>query len=221
MGNFRYKFENRYAETSGYDTFQADKEELDNFFESKIKDAIGDSKHLGTDNTKQTMYNLCYDCNVPLWNELYARVVNIAENCDVKLNWDEIKHVIRFTFLWFPPFGDLQPHTAVNFRCLSAFNIPLRGKTVIDFYDDSTEKPGDRIETHEYFNPSFLNVNRFHGVRNQQPTERMILKTHLMTVPWEKAIQSVEGDETVNMFDFTVPWQQKKVYGSSYQKKFD
>ena len=39
----------------------------------------------------------------------------------------------------------------------------------------------------------------------------MILKTHLMIVPWEKAIQSVEGDAQVNLWDFTVPWQKAHV----------
>ena len=160
---------------------------------------------------------MCYDCNIPLWNELYARVTNIAIKSDVKLNWDEIKHVIRFTFIWFPPGGLLPPHTAVNFRALSAFNIPLRGKTVIDFYDTQDNKPSDKIESHEYFNPSFLNVNRFHGVVNATENERMILKTHLMTVPWEKAIESVESDGTVNMWDFTVPWQKRVV--ENYSKK--
>ena len=217
MGNFRYKFEDRYAETQGYDFFESDKEELDHFFKTKIKPKIGDHAVIGTDSTKQTIYNLCYDCNIPLWNELYARVTNIARNCDVKLNWDEIKHVIRFTFIWFPPGGLLPPHTAVNFRALSAFNIPLRGKTVIDFYDTQDNKPSDKIESHEYFNPSFLNVNRFHGVVNATNNERMILKTHLMTVPWEKAIESVESDETVNMWDFTVPWQKRVV--ENYSKK--
>ena len=217
MGNFRYKFEDRYAETQGYDFFESDKEELDNFFKTKIKPKIGDHAVIGTDATKQTIYNLCYDCNIPLWNELYARVTNIAIKSDVKLNWDEIKHVIRFTFIWFPPGGLLPPHTAVNFRALSAFNIPLRGKTVIDFYDTQDNKPSDKIESHEYFNPSFLNVNRFHGVVNATENERMILKTHLMTVPWEKAIESVESDGTVNMWDFTVPWQKRVV--ENYSKK--
>ena len=38
-----------------------------------------------------------------------------------------------------------------------------------------------------------------------------------MTVPWEKAIESVESDETVNMWDFTVPWQKRVV--ENYSKK--
>ena len=221
MSEFKFKFENRYAETKGYNAFQEDKEELNHFFETKVKEQIGDHSTMGTDVTKQTMYNLCFDCNIPLWYELFERVVNIAENCGVKLNWDEIRHVIRFSFLWFPPHGELQPHTAVHFRALSAFNIPLRGKTIIDFYERNEHgKPGDMIKSHEYFNPSFLNVNEFHGVRNQEPYERMILKTHLMAVPWNKAIQSVEGSNTVNMFEDTVPWQKNKVFGTAYKKKF-
>ena len=227
MSKFRYRYEDRYAETLGYEGFKADQEEMNHFFDTRIKTVIGDGQHIGVDSAKQSAYNLCYDCNVPLWNELYERMVNIALKSNVKLNWDEIKHVIRFTFLWWPPHGDLRPHTAVNFRCLSAFNIPLRGKTIIDFHgkDPEAEKegknePGEIIESHEYINPSFLNVNRFHGVRNEEPTERMILKTHLMTVPWDKAIESVESDSTVNMFDFQVPWQKEKVYGANYKKVF-
>jgi hypothetical protein len=219
MSNFRYVFEDRYAETKGYDSFAADKEELSNFFETKVKEKIGDHAVIGTNPKDQTIYNVCYDCNIPLWNEIYNRVVNIGTNSGVKLNWDEIKHVIRFTFIWFPPGGLLPPHTAEKFRALSAFNIPLRGKTEIDFYEHVDNRPGDAIEKHEYFNPSFLNVNRFHGVFNNTDEERMILKTHLLTVPWNKAIESVESNETVNMWDFTVPWQQRKI--EMHDKVFD
>lgn len=213
MGEFRFKFEDRYAETQGYDMFNADKDELNNFFEQNVKGKLGDHSTVGIDSTKQHIYNVCYDCNIPLWMEIYERVTNIGDNCGVKLNWDEFKHCMRFTFIWMPPGGDLSPHTAAYFRALSAFNIPLRGKTEISFYEhlDDHEVGPQVGPTHEYFNPSFLNVNRFHGVVNDTPNERMILKTHLMIVPWEKAIQSVEGNEQVNLWDFTVPWQQSNV----------
>ena len=217
MGEFRFKFEDRYAETQGYDEFAADKDELNNFYETKVKGQMADHTTVGIDSTKQHIVNVCYDCNIPLWMEIFERVTNIGNKSGVKLNWDEIKHCLRFTFIWMPPGGDLEPHTAAYFRALSAFNIPLRGKTEISFYDhipneDGTDSIGDKVgPTHEYFNPSFLNVNRFHGVVNDTPNERMILKTHLLIVPWQKAIQSVEGDDTVNMWDFTVPWQQANV----------
>ena len=217
MGEFRFKFEDRYAETQGYDEFAADKDELNNFYETRVKGQMADHTTVGIDSSKQHIVNVCYDCNIPLWMEIFERVTNIGNKSGVKLNWDEIKHCMRFTFIWMPPGGDLAPHTAAYFRALSAFNIPLRGKTEISFYDhvpneDGGDDVGDKVgPTHEYFNPSFLNVNRFHGVVNDTPNERMILKTHLLIVPWQKAIQSVEGDDTVNMWDFTVPWQQAKV----------
>lgn len=212
MNNFRYIFEDRFAETQGYEGFSADKDELNNFFDQKIKNTFGDHSTVGVDSTKQKIYNVCYDCNIPVWNEIYQRVVNIGNNSGVKLNWDEIKHCMRFTFIWMPPGGDLIPHTANYFRALSAFNTPLRGKTEISFYEHTDDnKVGQKLETHEYFNPNFLNVNRYHGIINNTDSERMILKTHLLIVPWHKLVQAYEGGEVINMWDFTVPWQQRNI----------
>lgn len=211
MNKFRFIFEDRFAETNGYDGFQADKDELNNFFETSVKGKLGDHDVVGVDSSKQLIYNVCYDCNIPLWNEIYQRVTNIALNSGVKLNWDEIKHCMRFTFIWMPPGGDLIPHTANKFRALSAFNTPLRGKTEISFYEHTDNKPGKKLKTHEYFNPNFLNVNRFHGVVNDTDQERMILKTHLLIVPWNKLVKAYEGDDVVNIFEETVPWQQREV----------
>lgn len=211
MNEFRFIFEDRFAETKGYDGFQADKDELNNFFETSVKGKLGDHDVVGVDSSKQLIYNVCYDCNIPLWNEIYQRVTNIALNSGVKLNWDEIKHCMRFTFIWMPPGGDLIPHTANKFRALSAFNTPLRGKTEISFYEHTDNKPGEKLKTHEYFNPNFLNVNRFHGVVNDTDQERMILKTHLLIVPWNKLVKAYEGDDVVNIFEETVPWQQREV----------
>jgi len=86
----------------------------------------------------------------------------------------------------------------------------------ISFYqhiinDDGKHKVGEKLETHQYFNPNFLNVNRYHGVVNDTDSERMILKSHLLIVPWQKLVQSYEGDEVTNMWDFTVPWQQREI----------
>ena len=206
MNKFRYIFEDRFAECAN--DAKADREELNKFFDTSVKGKIGDHSSVGADSSKQHIYNVCYDCNIPLWNEIYQRMVNIADRCNVKLNWDEIKHCLRFTFIWMPPRGNLVPHTANKFRALSAFNIPLRGKTEISFYEHLPEhKVGKKIETHEYFHPCFLNVNRFHGIVNNTDQERMILKTHLMIVPWEKLIESYTGNDKVNMFNFVVPWQ--------------
>lgn len=212
MNEFRYIYEDRFAETKGYDGFKADQEEINHFFETKVKGKIGDHSSVGVDSSKQHIYNVCYDCNIPLWNELYERVVNVGNRSGVKLNWDEIKHCMRFTFIWMPPGGDLIPHTANRFRALSAFNMPLRGKTEISFYEHTSDnKVGKNLETHEYFNPNFLNVNRFHGIVNDTDNERMILKSHLMIVPWQKLVHAYEGSEVVNMWDFTVPWQQREI----------
>lgn len=220
MNELRYIYEDRFAETKGYDGFGADKDELNNFFEQKIKDQFGDHGTVGVDSTKQKIYNVCYDCNIPLWNEIFQRVTNIALNSGVKLNWDEIKHCMRFTFIWMPPGGDLTPHTAHHFRALSAFNTPLRGKTEISFYEhleqeDGTHKVGEKLETHEYFNPNFLNVNRYHGIVNDTENERMILKSHLLIVPWWKLVEAYQGEEVVNMFEDTVPWQQRQMRDQS------
>ena len=102
MGEFRFKYENRYAETQGYDGFLADKEELNNFFETTVKGKMSDHTTVGIDSTKQHIVNVCYDCNIPLWMEIYERVTNIGNKCGVKLNWDEFKHCMRFTFIWMP-----------------------------------------------------------------------------------------------------------------------
>jgi hypothetical protein len=222
MNDFRYIFEDRFAETKGYQGFSADKDELNNFFDQKVKDKLGDHGTVGVDSTKQKIYNVCYDCNIPLWNEIYQRVVNIGNSSGVTLNWDEIKHCMRFTFIWMPPGGDLIPHTANYFRALSAFNTPLRGKTEINFYEhleqeDGHHKVGKKLETHEYFNPNFLNVNRYHGIVNNTDEERMILKSHLLIVPWHKLIEAYETDEVTNMWDFTVPWQQRAM--RTHEKK--
>src|SRR6056300_152385 len=99
MNEFRYKFEDRFAETKGYDGFAADKEEINHFFETRVKDKVADHANVGIDAKNQHIYNLCYDCNIPLWLELYERVVNVATKSGVKLNWDEIRHCIRFTFI--------------------------------------------------------------------------------------------------------------------------
>jgi hypothetical protein len=208
MNNFRYIFEDRWAETNGYAGFEKDKEDINIFFENKIKGTISDHASVGINSKDQHIYNLCYDCNMTLWEELYEKVINVGNKSGVKLNWDEIRHCMRFTFIWMPPGGSLLPHTARKLRALSAFNIPLRGKTEISFYEHlEGHKPGAKLETHRYYNPNFLNVNRFHGIVNDTDSERLILKTHLMIVPWDKLIESYQGDNIVNVFDFTVPWQ--------------
>ena len=47
-------------------------------------------------------------------------------------------------------------------------------------YKKMDTKVGKELEKHEYFNPNFLNVNRYHGVRNDTDEERMIPIHHLL-----------------------------------------
>lgn len=218
MGEFKYKFEDRYAETQGYDGFTEDQKDLSDYFENHVKPNLRDHEVVGVDSAKQTVFHLCYDCNIDTWNEVYNRMTNIARQSGVKFDFDEFKHLLRFSFLWMPPGGDLVPHAASKFRALSAFNIPLRGTTLIDFYEHFPNgRRGKIVESHHYTNPSFLNVNIYHGVINEFPTERLILKTHLLAVPWEKAIESVESDaDEVRLFDFPMPWQTSRV--NEYKK---
>lgn len=218
MAEFRYRYHNWFAELNS--DSPEDREEMNHFFETSVKDKISDHGSVGLDSKMQRIYHVCYDCNMGLWNEIYARVTNIGTKCGVKLNWEEIRHVMRFTFIWMPPGGNLLPHTASKLRAMCAFNMPLRGKTEISFYERTPDhRPGQKLETHRYYHPNFLNVNQFHGVVNDTDDERMILKTHLLTVPWEKAMASYEGDTQVKVFDFDVPWANIRQNYEGYVKK--
>lgn len=206
MNELKYRYYDWFAEIN-HDAPE-DREELSKFFDSDVKDALGDHAIVGVDSTKQKIYHVCYDCNIKLWNKIFARVKNIAEKCEVNMDWNEIKPFLKFTFIWMPPGGDLVPHTAHHLQACSAFNIPLRGKTVIDLYDeDQNGEPGEWLESHRYHNPTFLNVNKYHGVQNNTENERMILKTHMMPVPFEYLVRSYEEDQLVSIFPFRVPWK--------------
>ena len=204
MKQLRYRYEDRFAETQGYDGFQADKEELVNFYETKVRPKF-DSSHdvLKRDQDDQIVHHLCYDCNMQLWREVYNRVKNIAEKSGVYVNWEQVKHVIKFTFLGQPPGGFFMPHVNYNLLALSAFNIPLKGKTEIALFQDNETE----ITRHEYVNPCFLNVNRPHAVFNDEPTERIILKTHMTVVPWHKLVEHYEAGTRFQLFEEPVPWE--------------
>lgn len=206
MNEFKYQHHNWFAELQEPAT--EERAEIDEFFENEIKPKFGQAAHIGEKNDNQVIYHVSYDDNIPIWNEIYKRVINVGDKCGVKLDWEEIKHCMKFTFIWMPPGGKLIPHTALNLRALSAFNMPLRGKTEISFYNRTEDnQPGEKRTTHRYYNPNFLNVNQFHGVENNTDHERLILKTHLLIVPWDKLVESYVGDKQVQMFDFEVPWK--------------
>ncbi len=204
MSKLRYRYEDRFAE-AGKDAPEERKELLD-YFDKKIRPKWDELKTdgVGRESDNQLVYHVCYDCNMKVWRGIYDRVKNIAEKCEVYIDWEQIKHVIRFTFLGQPPGGFFMPHVNMNLLALSAFNIPLKGKTEIAlFKDDVTE-----LTRHEYKNPCFLNVNKPHGVFNDESTERLILKTHMTVVPWEQLVSHYEQGKRFKLFDNGVPWSQ-------------
>ncbi len=221
MPKLRYQCEDRFAETNGYDGFQDDKQALVDIYK-RIKPTWEDHGQVGVDDD-QLVYHISYDDNMELWDEIYQVVKRVGENCGVKISWEEVKHVMKFTFMWTKPHGRLMPHTAHNLRALSAFNIPLIGRTEIILYHRSKESsqknlmfPGNdtyEYARHEYFNPCFLNVNKLHGLINDRDEERLILKTHMLITPIETMIKAYEGDETIMQLPYapwlTAKWKQK------------
>ena len=132
-------------------------------------------------------------------------VKQVGEKCGVKIIWEEVKHVMKFTFMWTKPGGRLMPHTAHKSRALSAFNIQWAEQKLFctRSKESSPQKfmfPGkDTYEyaRHEYFNPCFLNVNKLHGLVNDTDDERLILKTHMLITPIETMIKAYEGEEEI------------------------
>lgn len=208
----RYQCEDRFAETMGYADFEEDKQELYTFFNEVILPKFNSHDLVGFPDGDQIVYHICYDCNIELWHEIWKRVSNIGRKCDIKIDWEEIKHLMKFTFMYTKPGGTLHPHTAHNLRALSAFNIPLVGKTEIILYDRKGGKnlmfPGSDIyeyARHEYIYPCFLNVNKLHGVENKSDEPRIILKTHMLITPITTMIQATEQDQHVRQLP-EAPW---------------
>lgn len=212
----RYRCEDRFAETSGYPEWHNDQAELRELYLNKVKPYLEGHDKIGIDDD-QKIYHVCYDCNMELWDKIYQIVKRIGERSRVKINWEEIKHVMKFTFMWTKPQGKLNPHTAHNLRALSAFNIPLIGRTEIILYDRENGKnlmfPGSDIyeyARHEYIYPCFLNVNKLHGLENYCDNERLILKTHMLITPIETMIAAVEGEDTISQLPHA-PWLQSRI----------
>lgn len=209
---FRYRYHDWFAELDS-DCLEL-RSELNDFFEVKIRTVFRDHPIIGIDSKKQRIYHICYDCNIELWEEIFDRVVKIAKKCHVNLDWQEIKYFLKFTFIFMESGGNIAPHIAQRLPSLSAFNIPLRGRNIISFYSrTSNNTAGRNLETYEYKNPNFLNVNKFHGVSNECEEERLILKSHLTIVPWNKLLESYRSREPVKIFDFEVSWKRKYPVG--------
>ena len=213
MEKFKFNLENRFSEL--HHDSPSDRKAIYNFYKERIEPVFSTHSMLRTEENKysQSIIHLCYDCNIELWNELYELMIVVANHCQMNLNWSEIKHLLKFTFISTPPRGNLQPHTAHHLRALSAFNIPLIGKTEIDFYDD-TDGTLQHIKRHEYTNPNILNVFQPHGVINNTDEERLILKTHLLAIPMEMAKASYMAESPLSLFDFTVPWVSRNTTGA-------
>lgn len=195
MSDLRYLLENKYAEL-GSDAPDLRRELLE-FFESDIRPKFDMHDQLYRPQDDQTVYHVCYDCNMQLWRQIYNRVKAIADECGLQINWEQIKHVIKFTFISTPPGGCFQPHINYNLLAGSAFNIPLQGTTFINLYDNETK---EEVARHEYINPSILNTNGYHAVYNDCPTERIMLKTHLSVTPFVDIVEAYQNDTKWELF---------------------
>jgi len=208
MKKFRYRLENRFAELD-YDAPELRKELLA-YFEKHVRPLFEKShENLNREQDNQLVCHLCYDCNIKVWQGVYNLVKNIASDCKLPINWEQIKHTIKFTFIVTPPGGCFMPHTNYYMIAPCAFNIPLKGTTEIRLYENtdiSTE-----LDRHVYINPCILNPNKTHAVFNETNEERIILKTHMSVVPFNKLIETYETDIPFRLFDEPFPWESDDV----------
>ena len=205
LDKFRYVFQNYFAELNNDDP--KGRAELYDFFQKKVLPEFGDHGVLGIDSSQQKIFHVCFDCNIQLWNEIFDRVQAIGKNCHLNFDWRELKQFMKFSFIWMPPGGGIKPHVTQNMIAMAAFNIPLKGENIINFYARGNQKDpiGEKIESHQYFNPTFLNVNEYHSVKNDSTEDRLILKTHLTATPFEKALSSYHSPTPIQVFDFPHP----------------
>jgi len=206
---FRRRFSNRLIELDfDCSTYASD---INNFFDDKIENKF-------EDNTGgQQTYHIDYGdiSQMKEWMWLANMFDGFLKDTNCMLDLNEFKHLLKFTFIRMWPRGVLPPHTASFIRAMSSINIPLRGRTRIDLYEDNPDDPqthGQSLACHHYTSPILLNVNQFHGVRNNVDEERMILKVHLGAVSMKKLIegfqvpQAVQRSYEVKIFDHEMPW---------------
>ena len=204
---FKRRFGNRLVELD-FDCTEYQKK-INTFFNEYIE-------HKFEDNTGgQQTYHLDYGdiSQMKEWIWLANTFGEFLKDSNCMLDLNEFKHLLKFTFIRMPPHGDLPPHTASFIRAMSSINIPLRGRTRIDLYEDNPNDPqthGKSLECHHYTSPILLNVNQFHGVRNNIDEERMILKIHLGAVSMEKLIESFQTSQVIKIFDHEMPWSYKR-----------
>lgn len=144
------------------------------------------------------VYHLDYVYDYEIWEKVLIEVKSIIEKIGFKINLSEFAHTLRFSYIVLNNNEIIKPHRDGNIRHFASLNIPLKGKPIIDLYDED-----DKIIRVEYNTPILLNVNKKHGVINDGNTPRIILKVHFFLHSWEKLIESLSTN--VNIFD-TIPW---------------
>ena len=144
------------------------------------------------------VYHLDYVYDYEVWEKVLIEVKSIIEKIGFKINLSEFAHTLRFSYIVLNNNEIIKPHRDGNIRHFASLNIPLKGKPIIDLYDED-----DKIIRVEYNTPILLNVNKKHGVINDGNTPRIILKVHFFLHSWEKLVESLSTN--VNIFD-TIPW---------------
>lgn len=202
---FKYEYENRLYEVN-YD-HSAEKQRLNDFFDERIDNDYYSDVNGGT--VELRTYHVDY--GIPKqyqdWMFLANYTDDLLKSMGSKVDIMEFKHTLKFDFIRMPAHDILPPHTASFVRACCSINVPMRGRCKIDIYEDNKENPhtyGDKLDRHEYTSPILLNVNQFHGVHNDEPEERMVLKIHMMTLPYDRLVKSFY--EPVKCFDWEVPW---------------
>tara|TARA_B100001094_G_C18135165_1_gene774629 strand:- start:243 stop:923 length:681 start_codon:yes stop_codon:yes gene_type:complete len=206
---FKYEFPNRLYEVD-YD-HTAEQIELEDYFDTHIDNPYYDDVNGG----KVALRTYHIDYGIPkqykdfMWLGDYTDRLFKAMGSQVDIN--EFKHTLKFDFIRMEHGHILPPHTASYVRACCSINVPIRGRFKIDIYEDNEENPhtyGKKLDRLEYTSPILLNVNQFHGVVNDEPEERLVLKIHLMVLPYDRLVRSFS--EPVKCFDWTVPWSNKR-----------
>jgi hypothetical protein len=207
---FKYENPNRLYEVD-YDCKRAS-ERLDLFFRKRIDNDYYSDVNGGDENPINT-YHVDYGITRQYkdWMWLCKFTEDLFRDMGSKADLNEFKHTLKFDFIRMPSAKVLAPHTASYLRAACSINVPIRGKTVIDLYEDHPDDPhreGRKIASHRYTSPILLNVNQFHGVYNKSNSERMVLKIHLMVLPYDRLVKSFS--EPVRCFDWDPPWSYKR-----------
>lgn len=200
------KFKAEYGKRLTEINYDASKEiaDINNFFDEKIN-----NEKFRDSTGGQETYHIDYGdiSEMDLWIELTSKIVDLMKNMGSQLDFNEFKHTLKYTFIKMEPHGILPPHTASFIRAMCSINVPLRGITKIDLYEDHPGRPhrhGKFLVKHHYTSPIILNVNEFHGVENDCDQERMILKVHFPVVQYHQMKKSF--DEPVKIFNEPMPW---------------